>query len=131
MSWWGGGGSKKEDPSEKGFSDGSPDFADTGPNLMQSSSSSTAGGGMAEFQQFSLSLQQQVLVQQVITELTHTAFKKCCTASSTRDSQLTGKEVACIHAATNKWLDANEFLMGRLAKKQQQQQNAAAGQSFH
>ena len=128
MSWWG--GSKKEDPAEKGFSDGSADFADSGPNLMQhpsGSSGSGGGSGMAEFQQFSVGLQQQVLVQQVITELTHTAFQKCC-SSSKRDSQLTGKEVACIHAATNKWLDSNEFLMGRIAKKQQQQ---AASQSFH
>jgi hypothetical protein len=36
------------------------------------------------------------------------------------------QEVACISAATNKWLDANEFLAGRLQLKQQK----AAGQQF-
>jgi hypothetical protein len=36
------------------------------------------------------------------------------------------QEVACISSATNKWLDANEFLAGRLQLKQQK----AAGQQF-
>lgn len=80
---------------------------------------------MEEFQEFSVQLQQQVLVQTVITTLAHKAFEKCC-ASSARDGQLTGKEAACIAAVTNKWLDANEFLAGRLQRKQQQ----ASSQQF-
>jgi hypothetical protein len=48
------------------------------------------GANMSDFQQFSLALQQSVLVQQVITELSHRAFEKCCT-SSTRENHLTGK----------------------------------------
>ena len=121
MSWWG--GSKDEDPvEEKGFSDGAAASFDSSPNLMASGGGG-GGGGAAEFQQFSMALQQQMLVQQVITDLAHKAFTKC--VSSSKDSQLSGKEVACIHAATNKWLDSNEFMMGRLAKKQQQASSAS------
>ena len=124
MSWWGGGSKKEEPPSEKGFLDDSTSSGgfDSGPNLMDGGD----GAGMSEFQQFSVALQQQIMVNQVITDVAHKAFEKCCTSSS-RDSKLTGKEVACIHAATNKWLDTNEFLAGRLGRKQQQ---AASGTQF-
>ena len=124
MGWFGGGGSDPESSSEKGFSDGGGSYADS-PNMYASSGGGGGGGGLAEFQDFSLNLQQQVLVQQVITELSHKAFEKCCAASSSassRDAQLTGREVACVNAITNKWLDTNEFLAGRLQRKQQQQQ---------
>lgn len=123
MSWFGLGGGNNSDGSsepEKGFSD-------TGGEGFSSSPASlpTAGaGGAAEFQQFSVGLQQQLLVQTVITDLTHRAFEKCCN-STTRDPSLTGREVACIHAATNKWLDTNEYLAGRLSKKQEQASQAA------
>jgi len=123
MGWFGGGGDS-EAPSEKGFSDTAGAGFSESPNMYASGG---GGGGMSEFQEFSLNLQQQVLVQQVITELSHKAFEKCC-ATSTRDGALTGKEVACVNATTNKWLDANEFLAGRLARKQQQQQQG--GQQF-
>jgi hypothetical protein len=120
MSSWFGGGSKKEaDSPEIGFSDDSHQSFGGDGGFSGSSSS------MADFQQFSVALQQQIMVQTVITELTHKAFIKCCSTSSSRDQQLTGKEVACIHASTNKWLDSNEYMVGRLAKKQQQ----AAGSS--
>ena len=123
MGWFGGGGSEPESSSEKGFSDGGGSYADS-PNMYAGSGGGGGGGGgLAEFQDFRLNLQQQVLVQQVITELSHKAFEKCCAASSSsRDAQLTGREVACVNAITNKWLDTNEFLAGRLQRKQQQQQ---------
>jgi Tim10/DDP family zinc finger len=129
MGWFGGGSSKEQEEapaSETGFSElGGGSFAgETNMSYGNNSGSSGASSsGLQEFQEFSLQLQQQVLVQQVITELAHKAFEKCCTAS-TRDNALAGKEVACISAVTNKWLDANEFLAGRLQRKQQQ----AAGQ---
>ena len=135
MGWFGGGSGSSESTSEKGFSDlgaGSsfaPDPSSSSPNMYGSSSGSN--NGLAEFQEFSVNLQQQVLIQTVITELSHKAFKKCCGGTLTRDSQLTGKEVACVNAVTNKWLDANEFLAGRLQRKQQQQQSGgAAGQQY-
>ena len=130
MSWWGGGSKKEEEPpSEKGFIDdsGSSSF-ESGPNLMSGGGGGGGGGGVADFQQFSVALQQQIMVNQVITDLAHKAFEKCCT-SNTRDSKLTGKEVACIHASTNKWLDTNEFMAGRLSRKQQQAA-ASSGKQF-
>jgi len=112
VSWFGGGDSK-EDPSEKSFaSDDHVALGETSGNML------AGGGGASEFQQFSMGLQQQLMVQTVITDLTDRAFIKCIT--SCKDSKLSGKEVACIQAATNKWLDTNEYLMGRLQKKQQQ-----------
>ena len=129
MGWFGGGGSSEpESSSEKGFSDlsaggYSPDTSSS-PNMYSGGGSS----GLSEFQEFSVNLQQQVLIQQVITELAHKAFEKCCGSTSTRDAQLTGKEVACVNAVTNKWLDANEFLAGRLQRKQQQQAGAGGQQ---
>ena len=75
------------------------------------------GAGLAEFQQFSIALQQQMVVQQVISDVTQRAFDKCVTKMN--DPKLGGKEVACIHAVTNKWLDSNEYMNGRMTKKQQ------------
>lgn len=72
-------------------------------------------------------VQQQILIQAAITDMTDRAFIKCVT-STIKDGHLTGKEVACIQSSTNKWLDTNELLMGRLARKSQQQ---AQQQGFH
>lgn len=82
----------------------------------------SAGGssGVQELQQASLMLQQQLLVQQVINDLSDRSYEKCVT-SKPSDS-LSGSQVACIRATVNKWLDTNEFMTGRLAKKSQQQQ---------
>mmetsp|Transcript_4594 Transcript_4594/g.9268 ORF Transcript_4594/g.9268 Transcript_4594/m.9268 type:complete len:123 (-) Transcript_4594:205-573(-) len=122
MSWFGGG--SKEEPAEKSF-----DMGESGHDMpMQSVSGGGGGGGLGDMQQFGMALQQQVLIQQAITDMSDRAFVKCITGSI-KDGHLTGKEVACIQAATNKWLDTNELLMGRLARKSQQ---AAQGQGgFH
>ena len=123
MGWFDGGASKEDKLKEKGFTDGSAASFDSSPNMYAGGSSpSSAGGGnsgLAEFQQFSLQIQQQILVQQAITEISQKAFDKCC-KGSTRESALTGKEAACIASIANKWLDANEFMAGRLQRKQQQ-----------
>lgn len=121
MSWWGG---SKEEPKEKGFvADDANAFH--GSDIGGGASYGGGGaGGLSEFQQFSIGLQQQMVVQQAITDLSDRAFQKCIT--STKDAELSGREVACIHAVTNKWLDSNQFMVGRLAKKQQQ----AASSSF-
>ena len=73
---------------------------------------------MQEMQQASMMIQQQLLVQQVINDLSDRAYEKCVT-SKPSDS-LNGSQVACIKATVNKWLDTNEFMSGRLAKKSQQ-----------
>jgi len=119
MSWFGG-GKKEESPAEKGFmSDDASAMGGAGVDISSLGGGSMDGGGtgMSEFQQFSLSLQQQMVVQQAISDLSQRAFDKCVTKMN--DPRLGGKEVACIHAVTNKWLDSNEYMVGRLAKKQQ------------
>jgi Tim10/DDP family zinc finger len=131
MGWFGGGSSSDSSnhdspSSERGFSELGGGSASYDSPSFGGGGGGAANSGMQEFQDFSVQLQQQVLVQTVITDLSHKAFEKCCASSSTRDGHLTGKEVACIAAVTNKWLDANEFLAGRLQRKQQQ----AAGQQF-
>jgi Tim10/DDP family zinc finger len=135
MGWFGGGNNTNESPlHESGFSDdhhnnssSSSLYSSSQSNMYGSDpmSGSAGSSGLQEFQEFSVALQQQVLVQAVITDLTHKAFDKCCT-SATTSTTLTGKEAACISAITNKWLDSNEFLAGRLQRKQQQ----ASGSPF-
>jgi len=117
MGWFDGGSSNNDPPpaQEMGFSD-------TGGGSYASPSdyggmSGGGGGGLSEIQAFGVQLQQQILAQQVITELAQKSFEKCCTSSNS--STLSGKEVACISTVTNKWLDTNEFLLGRLSRKQQ------------
>ena len=120
MSWFGGGNKKDESDStsERGYSDlgsNSASYASS-PNMYGGSTSgSSSSSGLQEFQEFSVALQQQVLVQTVITDLTHKAFGKCC-ATATSNNTLTGKEAACISAVTNKWLDSNEYLVERLQR---------------
>jgi hypothetical protein len=117
MGWFDGGGSSgsSSPSSEAAYGDSSHSFA-------PSSYGGGGGGGssgLSEFQEFSMQLQQQMVIQQVMTELAQKAFDKCCPTAS-RDSQLSSKEAACVAATTTKWLDANEFIVGRLARKQQQ-----------
>ena len=75
---------------------------------------------MQELQQASMMLQQQLVVQHVISDQTDQVYKKCITSKPSKS--LSGSQVACIKATVNKWLDTNEFMMGRLAKKLQRQQ---------
>lgn len=118
MSWWGGGSKSNEpDTTSQGSSFGGGSDFDSSPNMYSSGGSGDGGSSMQELQQFSIGLQQSVLVQQVITDLTQKAFTACIPVS--RDNKLSGKEVACIHSTTNKWLDCNEYMMGRLARKAQ------------
>ena len=84
------------------------------------------GGGMSasDMQQFAASIQQQALVQGIITDITEQALEKCLTATP-KDSKLSGTQVACIHSTVNKWMDTNEFMNGRMGAKAQQQQQGA------
>ena len=89
---------------------------------MSGGGGGAAGGGGAtglqEMQQMSLMLQQSLLVQQVINDLSDRAYTQCITSKPSSGS-LSGSQVACIRATVNKWLDANELITGRLAKKHQ------------
>ncbi|KAL3791272.1 hypothetical protein HJC23_000889 [Cyclotella cryptica] len=114
----------KEEPSagkSQDFSDELSSFSDN--NF--SPSSSLGGGedtlmsqatGLGDLQEFSLALRQQIMVQTVINSLTDKAFEKCITGKPGGDG-LTGKEVACVNATVCKWLDTNEFMNGRMARK--------------
>eukprot|EP00339_Tiarina_fusa_P003570 CAMPEP_0117042044 /NCGR_PEP_ID=MMETSP0472-20121206/29310_1 /TAXON_ID=693140 ORGANISM="Tiarina fusus, Strain LIS" /NCGR_SAMPLE_ID=MMETSP0472 /ASSEMBLY_ACC=CAM_ASM_000603 /LENGTH=119 /DNA_ID=CAMNT_0004753191 /DNA_START=64 /DNA_END=423 /DNA_ORIENTATION=+ len=115
MPWWGGG-------SESGNSQGEADFTSHEEVSMAQSMPAGAGGGggMSEMQQMGMALQQQLLVQQVINDLSDRAYEKCITARPA--DTLSGSQVACIKATVNKWLDTNEFMTGRLQKKSQQSQ---------
>mmetsp|Transcript_8080 Transcript_8080/g.11641 ORF Transcript_8080/g.11641 Transcript_8080/m.11641 type:complete len:134 (-) Transcript_8080:208-609(-) len=133
MGWFGGGSDSSEPASREAdftSSDESSSFSSStigGGDMGGGSLGAGAGGGAAgELQQFSLALRQQLLVQQAVSKMSDIAFEKCITGKP--GDALSGKEAACIHASTNKWLDTNEFMMGRLAKKQQQA--ASAGPSF-
>lgn len=125
MSWWGS-GSNNDNDNISSSSSGAKDFKSDGEtsgfgggsNMMASGSGGGGDSGMAELQQAGLALQQQLLVQQVINDLTDRSYEKCITGRPS--SELSGSHVACIKATVNKWLDTNEFMTGRLAKKQQQ-----------
>jgi len=130
MGWFGGGSSKTDTSSsssatasdfslEEG-SFGTTNFASSGSSSLMSTS---GGSAVAELQQFSVALQQQMLVQAVITDLCDASFARCIQGKP--GDSLGGREVACVHATVGKWLDTNEFMMGRMAKKQ-----GAAGGSF-
>jgi hypothetical protein len=80
----------------------------------------SSSNGLAELQQAGMILQQQMMVQQVISDLTDRGYEKCITGKPS--DTLSGSQAACIKATVNKWLDTNEFLTGRLAKKQQMHQ---------
>ena len=87
--------------------------------MSMSGGAAGLGVGGNAMQQFALQMRQQMMVQTVINNLTDTAFEKCIT--SRPGDSLSGKEAACVHATVNKWLDTNEFMMGRLQKKQEAQ----------
>mmetsp|Transcript_15580 Transcript_15580/g.25243 ORF Transcript_15580/g.25243 Transcript_15580/m.25243 type:complete len:128 (-) Transcript_15580:66-449(-) len=121
MPWWGGGSddSSSASAATKDFTSDDATSAGYGASENIMTSGIGSGGGMAELQQASMVLQQQMLVQQVIADLTDKSYEKCVTSKPT--DGLSGSQVACIKATVNKWLDANEFITGRLAKKQQMQ----------
>lgn len=117
MSWWGSGKNSSAKEEEQLFSE-EQDFA------MSTAGAGNYGHGQEynvdEVQQVAAAIQQQLLVNMVITKISHTAFMKCVDKS--RDSQLTGREVSCIHAVANKWLESNQYLRGRMVKKAEQSQ---------
>jgi hypothetical protein len=122
-SWFGGSSNKESSSSPKDFTSGDESTFSSSPNMMMNSSGGGGGGALAELQQFQLMIQQSLLVQEIIGDLTAMSFEKCITGKP--DSHLSGKEVACTHAVVGKWLDTNEYMNGRLAKKQQQSSSSS------
>eukprot|EP00568_Trieres_chinensis_P000471 CAMPEP_0183309936 /NCGR_PEP_ID=MMETSP0160_2-20130417/27456_1 /TAXON_ID=2839 ORGANISM="Odontella Sinensis, Strain Grunow 1884" /NCGR_SAMPLE_ID=MMETSP0160_2 /ASSEMBLY_ACC=CAM_ASM_000250 /LENGTH=111 /DNA_ID=CAMNT_0025474045 /DNA_START=25 /DNA_END=357 /DNA_ORIENTATION=+ len=100
--------SESSSASPKDFSDGSASDFESGSDFSSDSSGgglSAPGGGaaaaMGDMQQFSMALQQQILVQKVIGDLSDIAFEKCIVGKP--GESLSGKEAACVHSTVNKW----------------------------
>jgi hypothetical protein len=111
-------GREENTPPSKDFSDPSADFQDSipisDPNSFSASAMGGGGGAAAEIQQFGLAIQQQMLIQHTITNLSDKAFEACITKPG---DSLSGREVACVQAVTMKWLDTNQFMVKRMEKK--------------
>ena len=129
MPWWGGGDNNNNshnndnDTMSKDFSS---DLEDGGVFASSGGFAGSGGGGtgVAEMQQLSVALQQQMIVQQVINDLSDRAYTQCVTSKPS--DTLSGTQVACIKSTVNKWFDTNEFMTGRLARKAQKQQQASS-----
>lgn len=121
---WFSGSSDDAPPSTQSFDDTSSSFSGGSPMAAG------GGGGMtqSDMQQVAANLQQQALVQAIITDITTEAVKKCLTGNP-KDSKLNGTQVACIHSTVNKWMDTNEFMNGRMQAKTQQAQRG--GMQLH
>mmetsp|Transcript_18199 Transcript_18199/g.25890 ORF Transcript_18199/g.25890 Transcript_18199/m.25890 type:complete len:119 (+) Transcript_18199:133-489(+) len=113
MGWFGGGSSSNNTASSSSADFTSEDTSSFGGTNFAASAPSS---GTSELEEFSVALQQQVLVQTVVTSMSDSAFTRCLQGKP--GDNLNGREVACIHATVGKWLDTNEFMMGRMAKKE-------------
>lgn len=104
-------------PEPKSFGDDFSSSADTSFDSPSASygASEDMSAGLGDMQSYALALQQQMMVQTVINSLTDKAFEKCITGKPS--DSLSGKEVACVNATVCKWLDTNEFMNGRMARK--------------
>lgn len=121
MGWFGGGSSSND---SSGASASSTSISNTDPMYDDYSAAPSAGSGMEmsggtnDLQQFSTAIQQQMIVEQVVTKLTEASFEKCIQGKPSES--LSGRESACIYATVGKWLDTSEFMRGRMEKMQQQ-----------
>jgi hypothetical protein len=119
MPFWSRGSENKSQDSKDFASDDLPSFASSDNSFASSSVGDdplmTSAAGLGDMQQFSLALRQQMMVQTVINTLTDKAFEKCITGKP--GDSLSGKEAACVNATVCKWLDTNEFMNGRMARK--------------
>merc|ERR1712037_75276 len=84
-----------------------------------------------EFEQAAVSIQQQIIVHTVINKLSDICFEKCVGNNNKLGTSLAGKDVACVHSTVMKWLDTNEFMMGRMAKRGSIGSGGAFGNFLH
>jgi hypothetical protein len=119
MPFWSRSDSTKAEESKNFTSDDLSSFSSSDTNFATASGSDdplmASAAGLGDMQQFSLALRQQLMVQTVINTLTDKAFEKCITGKP--GDSLSGKEAACVNATVCKWLDTNEFMNGRMARK--------------
>ena len=122
MGWFSG---AKDESAHKSYDDTSSSFAASSDSHAGYESAGFGGHGLEDMQRFAQSIQQQALVQSIITDMTREAMEKCVTGTP-KDGKLTSSQVSCVHSCVNKWMDTNEFMNGRLAAKAQQ-----ANQTMH
>ena len=116
--WSRGSDSNKAEESKNFTSDDLSSFTSSDTNFAVSGSDDplmASAAGLGDIQHFTLALRQQMMVQTVINILTDKAFEKCITGKP--GDSLSGKEAACVNATVCKWLDTNEFMNGRMARK--------------
>lgn len=123
-------GNKEEAPAARDFTSSDEAAFDSGSSLSLPSSSiggsnNAGAAAAAEMQQYIGAIQEQMIIQETITDISDKAFEKCVTKPN---ESLSGKEAACMQAVTLKWLDTNQFMMKRMQKKMSsgQNQNQAA-----
>ena len=118
MPFWSRGAENKSQESKDFTSDDHSSFSSSDNNFASSDGDDplmTSAAGLGDMQQFSLALRQQMMVQTVINTLADKAFERCITGKP--GDSLSGKEAACVNATVCKWLDTNEFMNGRMARK--------------
>merc|ERR1712071_351869 len=122
MGFWNRGAEESDSSSTTDFT--SSDSFSSGGDMNSYGSAGAVGGGVGgsagDLKQFAMALQQQVVIQEVMNKLTSQAFERCITGKP--GDSLRGSEITCIHASVGKWLDTNDFMIGRLQKKSQNQQ---------
>eukprot|EP00603_Paraphysomonas_imperforata_P016102 CAMPEP_0114466724 /NCGR_PEP_ID=MMETSP0104-20121206/9230_1 /TAXON_ID=37642 ORGANISM="Paraphysomonas imperforata, Strain PA2" /NCGR_SAMPLE_ID=MMETSP0104 /ASSEMBLY_ACC=CAM_ASM_000202 /LENGTH=132 /DNA_ID=CAMNT_0001640119 /DNA_START=53 /DNA_END=451 /DNA_ORIENTATION=+ len=130
MSWFGLGGGGSDDKSsssyestssypESSFDNSASQSFDNSASQsfpqQQQSYAPSVGGGAGDIQQELMMAQQQAMVKQVMFKLTDTSFNKCVSKPS---SSLSSSESSCIKATVNKYLEASEYLVGKMSQQQ-------------
>jgi hypothetical protein len=124
MPFWGSSEKPVEEP--KNFTSSDEATYTSAPDSFGGAAAVGGGSTTADLEQFSVALQQSLLIQTIISNLTETAFERCITGRP--GDSLSGKEAACIHASVNKMMDTNEYMMSRLARKQSQASSGGGGE---
>merc|ERR1719410_1160080 len=117
MPWWGKSSEPREPPPPAATDFTSSDESMFPTSDAPSSTHMPSSGGASEIQQFSMVLQQQMLVQKAMSLLSDKAFEKCVIGKPS--DRLSSREKDCINATVGKWMDTNEFMIGRLERKSQ------------
>jgi import inner membrane translocase subunit TIM8 len=121
MGWFGGSESPK--PTSKDYSSTDESFSSSmgdspsgySANGPATSYSNDMAAGATSMEQYAEALQQKAIIQEVVSKLTAISFEACV---GKPDSQLSSREISCIHASVGKYLDGSDFILGRMQRKQ-------------
>mmetsp|Transcript_303 Transcript_303/g.487 ORF Transcript_303/g.487 Transcript_303/m.487 type:complete len:114 (+) Transcript_303:98-439(+) len=112
MSWFR--RSKPETQEESPFASDTSGFDSSG-DFAEPSMPSTSSMNSSQLQETLQMEQQKAIIQTVVAKLTEIAFDKCVDRPS---SSLSSREGSCIESTVLKYLDASEFVVGRVVKGQ-------------